>query len=62
MTDIQRFEEKRLVDWALMTYGSATSLDWIRANHQRLREEMRQNPFAMPPAPLVDRYSEMERE
>lgn len=61
MTDTQRSEDKRLVDWALMTYGSATSLDWIRANHQRLREEMRLNPVAIPPARIVDRYSEMDR-
>lgn len=62
MTDIQRYEDKRLVDWALMTYGSATSLDWIRANHQRLREEMRLNPMPAPPVTMVDRYAELERD
>ena len=52
-------EDKRFVDWCLMTYGTATPLDWIRANEGWLRQAFRDNPALPQARQPADRYSEV---
>lgn len=62
MTDqhpTERAADKRLVDWCMMAFGTATPLGFIRANRNHLMREMQKNPNPQPPAPPVDRYEEI---